>query len=194
MSEVEVGDLQAELEKAEENLVKAKERLAELRRRQPRQEVTDYTFKGWDGSQVTLSSLFGDKKDLILIQNMGKGCPNCTMWADGFNGVLHHLEHRAAFAVISPDDSETQKKFATGRGWRFKMCSGQGSSFAKNMGFQSDKGGYNPGVLTFRKESDGKMYRISQAGFGPGDDFCTVWHLFDLLKDGPAGWEPKYSY
>ena len=48
--------------------------------------VQDYVLDGWDGP-VRLSELFGDKRDLILIHNMGKGCPSCTMWADGFNGV-----------------------------------------------------------------------------------------------------------
>ncbi len=192
--QVEIAKLQEELEKAEENLVKAKERLAELRRRQPRQEITDYTFKGWDENQVSLSSFFGDKKDLILIHNMGTGCAYCTMWADGFNGILPHLENRAAVAVISPNDPETQKKFAASRGWKFQMYSSQGTSFNKDMGFENDKGGAQPGVSVFRKGKDGKILRVSYAGFGPGDDFCTVWHLFGLLSDGPAGWEPKFKY
>lgn len=188
------ADLERELSEAEENLVKAKEKLAELRRQLPRQEVKDYALKGWDGKEATLSSFFGEKKDLILIHNMGKGCSYCTMWADGFNGVRHHLENRAGFVVISPNDPQTQKEFSQSRGWKFKMYSAKGTSFNKDMGFENDKGGAQPGVSIFRKESNGKIFRVSKAGFGPGDDFCTVWHLFDLLKDGADGWEPKFSY
>ena len=125
---------------------------------------------------------------------MGTGCANCTMWADGFNGVFHHLENRAGFVVISPNDPETQKKFAASRGWKFKMCSAKGTSFNKDMGFENEKGGAQPGVSVFRKELGGKLFRVSKAPFGPGDDFCAVWHLFDLLAEGTAGWEPKFKY
>jgi predicted dithiol-disulfide oxidoreductase (DUF899 family) len=187
-------DLKRELAEAEEELVKAKERLAELRRQLPKEEVTDYALKGWDGADARLSSFFGDKKDLILIHNMGTGCAYCTMWADGFNGVVHHLEDRAGFVAVSPNDPETQKKFATGRGWKFKMYSAKGTTFNKDMGFENDKGGAQPGVSVFRREPEGKIFRVSKAGFGPGDDFCSVWHLFDLLSEGPAGWEPKFKY
>jgi len=35
---------------------------------------------------------------------------------------------------------------------------------------------------------------VSDASLGPGDDFCSVWHLFNLLPEGPDGWEPQYKY
>jgi hypothetical protein len=28
----------------------------------------------------------------------------------------------------------------------------------------------------------------------PGDDFCTVWHRFDLLPEGADDWAPKFTY
>lgn len=30
-----------------------------------------------------------------------------------------------------------------------------------------------------------------RAAFGPGDDFCAVWPLFDLLEGGVDGWAPR---
>ena len=54
--------------------------------------------------------------------------------------------------------------------------------------------GLMPGVSVFRKETDGTIYRVSRAEFGPGDNFCAVWHFFDLLPEGIDGWEPKLSY
>lgn len=187
-------DLEQELAQAEEEFVKVRERLAELRRQLPKEKVQDYALKGWDGKDARLSCFFGDKNDLILIHNMGTGCAYCTMWADGFNGVLHHLENRAGFVVVSPNDTETQKKFAASRGWKFKMYSAKGTSFNKDMGFENEKGGAQPGVSVFRREGDGRIFRVSKASFGPGDDFCSVWHLFDLLAEGTAGWEPKFKY
>ena len=74
------------------------------------QEVSDYEFSTTEG-KVRLSELFGDKEYLFVIHNMGAGCPNCTLWADGFNGILPHIENRAAFVVASPDEPAAQQKF-----------------------------------------------------------------------------------
>ena len=154
--------------------------------------VDDYVLQSLDGP-VKLSALFGDKRDLIVIHNMGRSCANCTMWADGFNGVYPHLESRAAFVVISPDAPEVQRKFAAERGWRFPMVSHQGSDFAADMGYRSAKGGWKPGVSAFRKEGR-KLFRVADTGFHPADEFCTVWRFFDLLPEGAEGWSPKFTY
>jgi predicted dithiol-disulfide oxidoreductase (DUF899 family) len=183
-----------EISKVEKEAVKAKEKLARLRRRLPAQEIEDYTLTEAGGKPVALSSVFGEKEDLILSHNMGKKCPYCTMWADGFNGVLKHLEDRTAFVVVSPDLPEEQETFARSRGWAFRMLSASGTSFTKDLGFESKDGHPMPGVSAFHRRKDGAIVRVSKARSGPGDDFCSVWHLFDLLKTGGAGWEPKFKY
>jgi predicted dithiol-disulfide oxidoreductase (DUF899 family) len=155
------------------------------------QPVENYVFED-TGGKVTLADLFGEKPDLFVIHNMGKSCPYCTLWADGFNGVLHHLENRAAFAVTSPDDPLTQRDFAQSRSWRFRMASQKNTSFAADMGYRTEKG-YQPGVSVFTKTAAG-IHRVSDTAMGPDDDFCTVWHFFDLLPSGPDGWRPRYAY
>lgn len=186
--------VEREISKVQKDIMRGKERLARLRRRLPAVEVEDYTLTEAGGEKVPLSSAFGEKEDLILIHNMGKSCPYCTMWADGFNGVLRHVESRAAFVVVSPDPPEEQAKFAKSRGWTFRMLSAHGTSFTRDLGFESKEGGYIPGVSSFRKRRDGTIVRVSKARFGPGDDFCSVWHLFDLLPKGSDGWQPKFTY
>jgi predicted dithiol-disulfide oxidoreductase (DUF899 family) len=156
------------------------------------QEVPDYAFATPQGT-VQLSALFAGKPDLIVIHNMGASCAYCTLWADGFNGVYDHLADRAGFVVSSPDLPEAQKKFADGRGWRFPMVSHANTNFAADMGYRSTSGGWMPGISAFRKDGD-HVLRVSDAALGPGDDFCSVWHFFDLLPDGPAGWKPRYNY
>ena len=54
------------------------------------EEVADYPLATLQGT-MRLSELFAGKADLILIHNMGTICPNCTLWADGLNGIYHHL-------------------------------------------------------------------------------------------------------
>lgn len=154
--------------------------------------VKDYSFATLEG-ETRLSALFGAKDDLIVVHNMGRSCPYCTLWADGFNGVYPHLANRAAFVVTTPDPPEVQREFATSRGWRFPMVSHQGSSFATDMGYGSAELGWRPGLSVFRREG-GRILRVSDTAMGPHDDFCSVWHFFDLLPGGAEGWRPKFRY
>jgi hypothetical protein len=48
-------------------------------------------------------------------------------------------------------------------------------------------------VSVFQRQGT-SIVRVSEAAFSPGDDFCTVWHLFDLLPGGAAGWSPRFGY
>jgi predicted dithiol-disulfide oxidoreductase (DUF899 family) len=166
-------------------------KIRELQESVEPQEVMDYTLATGDGP-VRLSQLFGDKASLFVIHNMGASCPYCTLWADGFNGVLPHIENRAAFVVASPDDPQAQEKFKASRGWRFRMVSHRDSTFAADMGYRRDDG-WLPGVSVFKKQG-GKIVRVADTSFGPGDDFCSIWHFFDLLPEAAADWKPKYKY
>lgn len=184
----------SQIDELEYQLQDLKQKVAELRRQRPREEVRDYQLLDSEGREVSLSKLFGDQRDLILVHNMGRGCSYCTMWADGFNGLLPHLESRAAFVLTSPDKPESQKEFVQSRGWKFPVYSAAGTSFIADMGFDDEQEGLMPGVSVFTKEADGKIYRVSRAEFGPGDNFCATWHFFELLPEGIDGWEPKLSY
>ena len=172
-------------------IAELRKKMRELQQAVEPDEVGEYAFATPEG-RVTLAELFGDKDSLFVIHNMGAGCPYCTLWADGFNGVLPHLENRAAFVVSSPDDPETQRKFKEVRDWRFRMVSHRDSTFAADMGYRGDKG-WLPGVSVFRRAGDG-IVRLADTGFSPGDDFCAVWHFLDLIPEGAAGWRPKFDY
>lgn len=181
----------ADLEKQIEGL---KKQLVELRKKEQRQAVRDYEFQLPGGGTANLSDFFGDKQDLIVVHNMGQRCVYCTLWADGFIGFAKHLEDRAGFVLVSPDAPDALKEFSEGRGWNFKTASAEGTTFIADMGFEPKPGEYWPGCSTFRKMPDGTIERVAFAHFGPGDDFCSIWHLFALLQDGDNDWEPKYKY
>lgn len=185
--------MSAEIEQATGEVLEACKRLAALRREQPPEPFSDHELKNREGGTVRISELFGEKEDLIVVHNMGKECPYCTMWADGFNGMLPHLEDRAAFVVVSPDAPETQREFAKRRGWRFRMFSSEGSGFTGDAGYERD-GKPWPGVSTFRKNEAGEVERVAHTPFGPGDLYNPGWHLFDLLAGGPKGWQPEFDY
>ncbi len=185
--------------KTSDKLNEYRSQIAELRKKMHEaqaaiepEEVEDYAFKRAGGGTVHLSELFGDKDTLIVVHNMGAGCAYCTLWADGFNGVYDHLRSRAAFVLSSPDAPEQQQKFAASRGWKFPMVSYEGTTFGEDMGYRAN-GRATPGVSVFRRKGQ-KIVRVSDTSFSPGDDFCAVWHLFDLIPEGAAGWQPKFKY
>ena len=81
------------------------------------------------------------------------------------------------------------------------MVSYEGSNFAEDLGYRhrgdypADEamGGWNPGVSVFRRDGE-RIVRLSDAEFGPGDGFCVVFSLFDLVPDADPTWRPRYSY
>ena len=191
------ADSQTEITALEDEIRRLHERLVKLRRETPPELMEDYLFTDAEGASVALSELFQGRKDLILVHNMGSHCPYCTLWSDGFNGVLPHIENRAAFVVVSPDPYDLQQEFAAKRGWRFRMVSDAEKRFTTAMGYTTEHEGRTymlPGYSTFKRHPDGTVFRVSHAGFGPGDPYCSVWHLYDLLEDGASDWQPKFSY
>lgn len=183
------------IKELEFEIYEKKRELAEYKRIDfPKEEIFNYSFINSNGENINLLELFGESDELIVVHNMGRACSYCTMWADGFNGVLKHIESRAAFAVISEDDYKTQESFAQQRGWNFNMVSSKGNLFFKDMGFKSDDGELHPGISTFVKSEDNRVYRTNATNLGPFDDFCSVWHIFAMLQSGNDIWQPKITY
>lgn len=165
--------------------------IAALQKDLPTETVTDYSFESADGA-VQLSALFGEHNSLFLVHNMGTSCNYCMLWADGFNGVADHLQNRASFVISSPDSPLVQQQYKADRGWNFRMISCANNTFAQDMGFNTENG-YLPGVSVFQRQGE-SIVRVASTMFGPGDDFCAVWHLFDLLPQGSDGWQPQTNY
>ncbi|MEZ5933968.1 MAG: DUF899 family protein [Alphaproteobacteria bacterium] len=164
----------------EGRIFELEEELAQLRAKLAGEAVADYELTNWEGEKVRLSTLFGAQDHMLLIHNMGFDCPYCTMWADGFNAVYDHVAAKAAFVLSSPDPVDRQRRDAMARGWRFPMLSTAGSTLAKDLGFERH-GKPLPGVSGLVKAPDGTLARHGMASFGPGDRFCPVWNLLDLL-------------
>jgi predicted dithiol-disulfide oxidoreductase (DUF899 family) len=188
---VDYREASARLNEYRREIAATRAKMRALQKQTLPEPVRDHSFGTNDG-EVRLSQLFGAREDLFVIHNMGASCPYCTLWADGYNGTYEHLANRAAFVVASPDPPEAQRKLAEKRGWRFRMVSDTDRRFAEAMGYL-DEGALLPGVSVFRKRNGG-IVRVSDARFSPGDDFCSLWHFFDLIPEGRDGWAPRFSY
>ena len=180
-----------ELEKAEKALFELTQEVARLRQEAEPRPVKNYVFQGTEG-EVTLDDLFGSNDGLFLIHNMGQGCRFCTLWADGLNGFVSHLESRFSLALVSKDSPEIQRQMANSRGWRFRMVSHGGGEYIKEQSVQE---GVNnvPGLVFYAREG-GSIMRRNSVVFGPGDEFCSMWNILSLAGIGEESWIPQYQY
>ncbi|MSQ89887.1 MAG: DUF899 domain-containing protein [Phycisphaerales bacterium] len=152
--------------------------------------VHDYDFRRPDGSTVKLSQLFGAHDDMLIVHNMGERCQHCALWADGFIGFARHLAQRCAFVLASLDSPESLTAQIALRGWNYPVVSDGGTSFNLDMGYEPKPDSRYPGVSSFHRSADGSIARVSSAFFGPGDQFCSIWPLFELFADGHKEWSP----
>ena len=77
-------------------------KLNALRRDNAPSPVPNYRFDTLTG-EVNLLDQFAGRDRLLAIHNMGQGCRYCTLWADGFNGMLAHLEDAMSVVLLSGD-------------------------------------------------------------------------------------------
>ena len=125
---------------------------------------------------------FGNKERLLVIHNMGQACRYCTLWADGFNGLLPHLEAAMSVVLVSKDAPAVQREFATSRGWRFRLASHQGGAYIVEQTVMP--GGDNmPGAVVYERDGD-QVLRKGAGIFGPNDRFCALWSLLGLAGLG----------
>ena len=154
-------------------------------------EVPDYHFASGSG-EVSLIELFAGRDTLLAIHNMGQGCRYCTVWADGFNGFLPHLENAMSVVLLSKDPPELQRRFANERGWRFRLASHGGGAYIREQSVVDGQDNY-PGAVVYKREED-KVLRFNACVFGPGDLYCSLWSLLALAGMGAQDWTPQYSY
>ena len=165
--------------------------LGTLLKQSPGAEVPDYRFVDGSG-EVSLLELFAGRDTLLAIHNMGQGCRYCTVWADGFNGFLPHLENAMSVVLLSKDPPELQRRFANERGWRFRLASHGGGAYIREQSVVEGQDNY-PGAVVYKLEGD-RVLRFNACVFGPGDLYCSLWSLLSLAGMGTQDWTPQYSY
>ena len=180
-----------EITELERQIYELTAQLNELRSRNPGVEVRNYRFATLNG-EVTLLDLFGDRDRLLVIHNMGQGCRYCTLWGDGLNGFVPHIESALSLVLVSKDPPEVQRRFANSRGWRFRMASHGGGAYIREQTVMA--GAENmPGAVVYERDGE-QIYRRSATPFGPGDLYCSMWSLLALAGLGAEDWTPQFSY
>lgn len=165
--------------------------LNELRKANREGEVPNYAFDMLDG-ETTLLEMFGDRDKLLVIHNMGQGCRYCTLWADGFNGIIPHIESVMSLVLVSKDSPAVQRRFANSRNWQFRMASHGNGLYNDEQLLMKNMPGM-PGAVVYERDGD-TIYRKNTCVFGPGDIYSSMWNLLGLAGMGEAEWTPQFSY
>jgi predicted dithiol-disulfide oxidoreductase (DUF899 family) len=159
--------------------------------------------------KITLQELVGDRSlviyHLMFAEDEDEPCPMCSMWIDGFDGVVSHFEQRVDFAVIAKAPLAKLRSWARARGWNnLRLLSSSSTTFNADMNLEhpdwmpSLKQG--PGISVFRNEGGVVRHVYScPPEFAPGkvramDLLSPVWNLLDIVPEGRGEWYPSHSY
>lgn len=181
--------MENEIQALEHQIYELTQQLAKLKRESAPVPVPNYTFKTLNG-EASLLDLFGEKEVLFAIHNMGQGCRYCTLWADGLNAFLPHLEDRFSVVLLSKDAPDVQQRFAHSRHWRFRMASHSGGEYITEQTVMNGSDNM-PGLVCYLRDGD-TITRKGSVVFGPGDLYCSIWHILSIA--GVDDWTPQYHY
>lgn len=192
----------------EKEFTRLRDQLSQQRRELPWVKINkEYLFDGPDGKE-TLTDLFKDRSQLIIYHFMygpgwQQGCPSCSFWADNFNGVVIHLNHRdISLLAVSRAPLDELKAYKNRMGWSFKWVSSFENDFNHDyhVSFTSDevkksKMFYNysigkfpseelPGISVFYKDKQGDIFHTYSCYARGLDMLNGAYHYMDLVPKG----------
>jgi len=143
-----------ELLDAEKELTRRSDEVAQRRQALPWVRIDkDHRFDTARGN-ASLADLFGGRSQLLVYHFMfgpdyTAGCPSCSSIADGFNGIVSHLEnHDVAFWAVSRAPLAKLDAFERRMGWSFPWASSHDQDF--NFDFEVSQ--------TEQQQRDGAEY------------------------------------
>jgi predicted dithiol-disulfide oxidoreductase (DUF899 family) len=191
----------------EKEFLHLREDLARRRRSLPWEAVTkDYFFEG-PGGKATLADLFDGLGQLVIYHFMfdpasDEGCPNCSFWADNFEGVPVHLKARdVSLVAVSRAPLAKIAAYKARMGWTFPWFSSFGSEFNYDFGvsftpteltghtasynYGSDPGMEDrEGISVFYKDHDGAVFH-TYSTYARGIDMVNgTYQFLDLTPKG----------
>jgi len=120
---------------AEKEFTRQRNALARRRMAMPWERVEkSYHFEGPNGG-LSLADLFDGRSQLIVYHFMfgpdwKEACKSCSFWADNFNGITIHLNHRdVTFTAVSRASLAKINAYKKRMGWSFPWVSSEGSDF-----------------------------------------------------------------
>jgi len=204
-----------ELMEKEKELTRLSDEVNIARRALPWERVREnYVFDSNEG-KVTLSDLFGSKRQVIVYHFMlapgwDEGCVGCSHMGDQLDGPRPHIEQADVnLYCVSRAPLDEINAFKKRMGWKFNWVSSGGTSFNEDYGVtfskEEQEAGqpyYNfdkpptydelPGISVFYKDEEGNVFHTYSAYARGLDNLMGTHHFLDLTpkgrcEDGPPG-------
>jgi predicted dithiol-disulfide oxidoreductase (DUF899 family) len=196
-----------ELLAAEKEFTRQRDALTRRRMAMPWEPVEkSYRFEGPNGA-LSLADLFDGRSQLIVYHFMlgpdwEEGCKSCSFWADSFDGIPIHLNHRdVTFTAVSRAPLVKIEAYKQRMGWSFPWVSSYGGDF--NYDFRvsfteeqlaAGKVDYNyglvegeeelPGISVFYKNERGEVFHTYSC-YARGIDMVNgAYQFLDLAPKG----------
>jgi predicted dithiol-disulfide oxidoreductase (DUF899 family) len=197
-----------ELLAAEKEFTRQRDALTRRRMGMPWERVEKpYWFEGPNGA-LSLADLFDGRSQLVVYHFMfgpdwDEGCRSCSFWADNFNGIPIHLNHRdVTFTAVSRAPLEKINTYKKRMGWSFPWVSSHASDF--NFDYQvsftpeqiaGGKAYYNcevqpnslsdeVGISVFAKNERGEVFHAYSCYSRGVDMLNGAYHYLDLVPKG----------
>jgi len=182
-----------ELLAAEKEFTRQRDALTRRRMAMPWERVEkSYQFEGPNGA-LSLADLFNGRSQLIVYHFMfapdwEEGCKSCSFWADNFNGIPIHLNHRdVTLSAVSRTPLAKIDPYKKRMGWSFPWVSSYGSDFAFDYGAEAGRGdhvSFTPAISVFYKDEKGEVFHTYSC-YKRGIDMVNgAYHYLDLAPKG----------
>jgi len=175
----------------EKEFTRQRDELSEKRRGLPWVRVDkEYVFEGPNGKE-TLRDLFENRSQLVVYHFMfspewNAGCPHCSHWADNFNGIIVHLNHRdVTIVAISRAPFDKIKAYERRMGWSFKWLSSHDTDFNYDfhVSFRPDEAAKNEAVYNYTRQNPGPADREGISVFYK-DPKGNIFHTYSTYARG----------
>jgi predicted dithiol-disulfide oxidoreductase (DUF899 family) len=192
----------------EKKFTRLRDQLSKERRQLPWVKVDkDYVFDGPKGKE-TLSELFDGRSQLIVYHFMfapdwDAGCKHCSFWADNFDRIIVHLNHRdVTMVAASRAPYRKLESYKNRMSWTFKWVSSGNTDFnfdyhvsftpeeeAKKQAFfnykiQDPYSTDREGASVFFKDAKGNVFH-TYSTYARGIDMVNAaYHYLDLVPKG----------
>ncbi|HEX5080342.1 MAG TPA: DUF899 domain-containing protein [Geminicoccaceae bacterium] len=195
-----------ELLAAEKDLTRRRDALTRRRMAMPWERVEkSYRFEGPNGT-LSLADLFDGRSQLIVYHFMlapewEEGCKSCSFWADHFDGIAIHLQHRdVTLTAVSRAPLARIEAYRKRMRWSFPWVSSYGSDFNYDfhVSFTEEQlaagkvynygltEGYEemPGISVFYKDDRGEVFHTYSCYARGIDAVNAAYQFLDLVPKG----------
>ncbi|WP_105441093.1 thioredoxin family protein [Neorhizobium sp. T25_13] len=193
---------------AEKEFTRQRDALTRRRMAMPWERVAKpYRFEGPDG-ELSLADLFDGRSQLIVYHFMfgpdwQEACKSCSFWADNFNGIPVHLNHRdVTFVAVSRAPLAKLDAYKKRMGWNFPWFSSHGSDFNfdyqvsvrpedlpkgvayYNYKVQPSNASEEVGISVFYRDESGEVFHTYSCYSRGVDMLNGAYHFLDLVPKG----------